>query len=346
MKFKDREGHCNVPNKYSDNPELSIWVKGQQANILHIPKDRAAKLNSIGLNAVTWQDVRWEIMFEELRKYKDREGHCNVPFEFSDNPELGRWVRSQRARRSKILKERASKLDSIGFTWGTTKNCRWDIMFEELRKYKYREGHCNVPYKFSDKSELGKWVSRQRAQRLKMSKERASKLDSIGFIWGGDTELDIRWEIMFEELRKFKEREGHCNVPYKFSDNPELGTWVYNQQAKKLKISKERAAKLDSIGFSWGAIPDVIWDKMFEELRKFKDREGHCNVPNKYSDNIELGKWVRSQRARRSKILKERASKLDSIGFTWCWGTMLDLRWEIMFEELRKYKDRDGHCNV
>merc|ERR1740139_351523 len=117
MKFKDREGHCNLPNKYSDNPELSIWVKGQQANILHIPKDRAAKLNSIGLNAVTWQDVRWEIMFEELRKYKDREGYCNVPGKIVHNLKLSRWVSRQRGHGLKMSKERAAKLHSIGFMW-------------------------------------------------------------------------------------------------------------------------------------------------------------------------------------------------------------------------------------
>ena len=88
----------------------------------------------------------------------------------------------------------------------------------------------------------------QRGQRLKMSKERASKLDSIGFNW--DRNPDVRWEIMFEELMKFKEREGHCNVPYSYSDNPELGTWVRNLQRQRLKTSKERALKLDSIGFT------------------------------------------------------------------------------------------------
>jgi len=54
---------------------------------------------------------------------------------------------------------------------------------------------------------------------------------------------------------------------------------------------------------------------MFEELRKFKEREGHCKVPRKYSDNLELGGWVMTQRGKRLKMSKERATKLDSIGF-------------------------------
>jgi len=120
-----------------------------------------------------------------------------------------------------ISKERASKLDSIGFTWAIKQDTRWEIMYEELRKFKEREGHCNVPKRYSDNPELGRWVSYQRVKRSKMSKERASKLDSIGFTWG--IKLDVKWEIMYEELRKFKDRESHCDVPQRYSENPKLG---------------------------------------------------------------------------------------------------------------------------
>jgi len=53
---------------------------------------------------------------------------------------------------------------------------------------------------------------------LKILNERASKLDSIGFTWG--IKLVAKWEIRYEELRKFQNREGHCNVPSSYSDNP------------------------------------------------------------------------------------------------------------------------------
>jgi len=55
---------------------------------------------------------------------------------------------------------------------------------------------------------------------------------------------------MFEELRKFKGSKGHCNVRGRYSENPELGTWVNKQRGQRLKMSKERASKLDSIGLS------------------------------------------------------------------------------------------------
>jgi len=39
---------------------------------------------------------------------------------------------------------------------------------------------------------------------------------------------------MFEELRKFKERRGHCNVPQNHSDNPEFGRWVSREELPNL----------------------------------------------------------------------------------------------------------------
>jgi len=316
-KFKEREGHCNVPYSYSENPKLGRWVSTHREMRLKISKEKAAKLDSIGFTGGNMLDARWETMFEEIKKFKEREGHCNVPSIYSDNPELGRWVSNQRIRRLKISKERAAKLDSIGFTWvvNIEPDVRWEIMFDELRKFKERKGHCNVPARFSDNPKLGIWVSTQRGQRLKISKERAAKLDSIGFTWEADP--DALWGIMFEELRKFKGREGHSNVPQKYSDNPELGTWVMNQRRQRLKISKERASKLDSIWFTWRTKQDVGWEIMFEELRKFKDREGYCNFPGKIVHNLKLGRWVSYQRLHRSKISKERSAKLDSIGFKW-----------------------------
>jgi len=55
-------------------------------------------------------------------------------------------------------------------------------------------------------------------------RERASKHYSIGFTW--DRNPDVRWEILFEELSKFTDREVYCNLSFNYSDNPELGRWV------------------------------------------------------------------------------------------------------------------------
>ena len=58
---------------------------------------------------------------------------------------------------------------------------------------------------------------------------------------------------MFEKLKEYKQQHGDCLVPKRYKIDPALGYWVGNQRTahKTNKISDERKAKLDSIGFVW-----------------------------------------------------------------------------------------------
>lgn len=39
------------------------------------------------------------------------------------------------------------------------------------------------------------------------------------------------------------------------------------------------------------------WNEHYEELKAFKGRYGHCNVPRGYKENVKLGRWVDKQRS-------------------------------------------------
>ena len=67
---------------------------------------------------------------------------------------------------------------------------------------------------------------------------------------------------MLAKLAAFKvmPKHGHCKVPQKHPDEPKLGRWVGSQRTYKKKleashpgqrITKERVAKLDELGFEW-----------------------------------------------------------------------------------------------
>jgi len=178
---------------------------------------------------------------------------------------------------------------------------------------------------------------------------RLRRLDEIGFVW---SVFDMVWEKMFEELREFKAREGHCNVPNRYQTNPALAQWVSTQRKawKELNDKRnlpERFRRLESAGFVWDLIGG-IWEKRFEELRAFKEKEGHCNVPQKYPLNTALARWVVSQRSEWKKIkdkinVPERFRRLEELGFAW---DVYAAPWEVMFECLVAFKDKHGHCNV
>ena len=109
----------------------------------------------------------------------------------------------------------------------------------------------------TDPPKLGSFVNATRVQRNKgtLSDERIAKLDAVGFLWQGkkmkigDDGVNEAWKKQFDELIRYKQIYGNCNVPYKWEENPQLSWWVRMQ--RKLRRSgslrPERVRLLEEI---------------------------------------------------------------------------------------------------
>jgi hypothetical protein len=288
----------------------------------------------------------WDERYGELKSYKDEHGHCNVPVEGGEHPQLGRWVNHQRVlrRRGVLPVDRRSRLDQLGFVW-EPREPHWEAMFTELKRYREEHGDCNVPRGWEANRQLATWVGtqRQRHSRGILPAEQKARLDSLGFDWGPK---ELAWERMFAELKRYKERFGHCNVPSNWKENPQLGMWVNNQRALQGRgqLSADRKTLLDELGFDWN-VRKSTWEKMIVELTRFKQRFSHCNVPAGWVENPDLGQWMQTQRRLNyeGKLSSERKALLAELGFVW---NAREAAWEVMFLELKRYRDQYGHCDV
>ena len=231
------------------------------------------------------------------------------------------------------------------------------MRFKELDQYKREHGDTLVPQNYPDNSQLGTWVNTQRVQyKLKeggqacrMTDERVRKLNSIGFIW--DVE-DAAWEEMFLELNQYKHVHGHTRVPEGYPDNPQLGRWVIEQRQnnKKNKLAPERVDKLNEIGFDWDA-QEAAWEEMFQQLEEYKKIHGDTLVPKNYSDNIQLARWVCTQRhqfklkesGKKSNMTDKRVDKLNKIDFVW---NPNEAAWQSKYELLVSFYKEFGHTKI
>lgn len=136
--YRERMGHCLVPHTFSENLPLARWVKRQryQYKLMRdgksstMTEERVKALEDIGF---VWdsQGAAWGERLAELRQYRQEFGHCNVPSNFSQNPQLATWVKCQRrqyklheeGKPSNMTPQRVQELESLGFEW-------------ELRSYK------------------------------------------------------------------------------------------------------------------------------------------------------------------------------------------------------------------
>jgi hypothetical protein len=91
----------------------------------------------------------------------------------------------------------------------------------------------------------------QRARKDTLSPEQIARLDHLGFSWDPYAE---DWETNFVALERFKQRVGHaCPARFHQEDGLNLGSWVMTQRARKDRLSPEKIARLNALGFVWKA---------------------------------------------------------------------------------------------
>mmetsp|Transcript_20178 Transcript_20178/g.58365 ORF Transcript_20178/g.58365 Transcript_20178/m.58365 type:complete len:184 (+) Transcript_20178:321-872(+) len=114
---------------------------------------------------------------------------------------------------------------------------KWDQMYARLLVFKGKHDHLLVPNRYSEDRSLGAWVSTQRRQyksfqageETPMNTERASKLESIGFVWSTRDPRHVPWEVRYKQLLAYQAVNGDTLVPISYKPNPQLSNWVSTQ---------------------------------------------------------------------------------------------------------------------
>ncbi len=305
---------------------------------------------------------KWKEFFIMLQAYKSQHGHTRVPYNYTPNPQLGRWVARQRMLYRNIQEEQQNNI--------TNQNTN-------------NESNNTIDNRNNDSDEDTSQQSRP-ATATALTQERIEALQSIDFSF--ESPRTHTWAKRFDELCIYKAIHGDCLVPLKYDPCPGLGVWVRNQRTlyrnlqqkgkSPKSLSKENISALQSIGFVWDTQRNDLWKKRFDELMDFKAVYGHCLVPEHYHENPQLGIWVVNQRTSYKNFLagltgdnddsssndatatatsdntsssqsllskrnggksltKEKIVALESIGFCWAQTTY---NWYSMFERLKRYK--------
>lgn len=387
--FSREHGHCRVPTKWAQNPQLASWVAVQRARKTagKLLKFREQALDAIGFSWVAGrtgghpQRDAWATMFSRLSAFHASHGHTMVPQNYPADKKLGWWVTTQRRnrRRGKLSADQIERLDGLGFPWKLTAgnapdsthaitpfDQRWTNMLSALRQFREEYGHCRVPTAWSKNRRLANWVAVQRRRKKhgKLSRERSSILESLGFEWvviqeklnphhagAGHYQRQVQpdaWPEMLAALADYKKNHGDCRVPQRWKVNPRLAAWVSVQRVarNKQRLDPDRERNLAGLGFDWDPIA-TRWEDMFAQLVEYKKRFGDTSVRSNSREYARLGNWVKMQRRDKRigrAISRARAARLDEIGFVW--GFVEPTSWEKMLALLVDFKNRHGHCNV
>ena len=357
--YKER-GHCNVPQKWKENKQLSNWVSVQRRRVAegNMKKNRKDKLDAMGF-IWDFREVyksQWENKFDQLVAFKNEFGHCKVPVTYADQ-HLAGWVDRQRTLKSngRLSATREQKLNEIGFIWDCTvlQEEYWQEKFDQLEQYKKLYGDCLVPVNWKKNPSLGTWVSTQRtlAKKGKLDPVKKKKLDDAGFVWSKEAwklqlrKYDEQWKMNYQRLVAYKKQHGEIQVSIRIDWPLERWTCIQRREKQMGKLPDWKIKKLERIGFAWN-LHESYWMKMYGQLVAFKEKYGHTRVPYNWKKNPRLGHWVSRTRRQVYELTEEQINLLNKAGFHWHIVRKNPVPWTDMFQLLVEFKKEYGDTRV
>ena len=329
MKNADIYQVCSL----SDGEEDAKSTKEPAKKKRRVPEEKSKRIR-----------VSFQQRLDELKAYKDLHGHTRVKksedkslYEFCNNI---RYAHNHPDKSTVVVnEERIAWLDALGFEWAVKE--QFDILFEQrledLKAFKLKYGHLNVKRK-EDPSLYNFCVNIRYARNgadggMMLNKERISSLDAIGFEWGDQnqkTHKKASFQQRLDELKAFKLERGHLNV--RKEDDPSLYNFCNSIRTSRnntgkpgtKKLTEERIASLDALGFEWAAKERkrVSFLQRLEDLKAYKLKHGHLNVkrdddPSLYNFCTNIRDARNNPSGNKMKVTEERIASLDALGFDW-----------------------------
>jgi hypothetical protein len=182
----------------------------------------------------------------------------------------------------------------------------YDALLDYVRKYdqlpKKQENHNGI--------NLGSWVIRQRARQSSLTSEQLNRLDAVPqWNWGNCSWRDW-FAILQDYVANYHRIPRQKCIYWKFR----LGSWVVSQRNKRVLLSADNIALLESIpGWEWKVRTySKSWQHSYRALYDIVQRFGHIpNISRKHA------RWANAQLNRLKSLSGEQLELITTIP-NWC----------------------------
>lgn len=365
--YYEKYHNIDIPKRYitENGYNLGLWLNtqkqikaGKKCGVLS--EDRIQKLEAIGIDWHGKYDRAWEKYYNALCKYKYDNGNIDIKANYvtKDGIELGTWVANLRAaRRSRrkgfyLTDARIAMLDKLGMIWNKF-DYQWEKYYQAGLDYYIKNDNLDIPANYVTKEglRLGAWVIRMRKTRdgrLKgaspLTQDQIDRLDAIQMNW--QDSFTRQWEYGYKQAKAYFDENGNLDVPtgYVSPNGFQLGKWlkrhIGQNEKTAIKITPDRKAKLDALGFKWES--DDVWNKRIVACIAYKQEHGDLNIPQHYvtPDGMWLGKWLyECRKAYRNHekqspyaLTKTQLEELQNLGVDWRLSS--EKAWDKKYAEL------------
>ena len=265
--FKQRFGHCRVPDCYRRNQRLADWLcylryLGRRESLAPHLRERLLQLGVVFGETVV---QRWERRFAALEDYARESGDWRVPDDWAELRGLRDWLNLMRRKGclGKLDPVRQQRLAALGVSFEmdpylpprAKRERHWEHQLELLEKFKARFGHCQILYLWPEDQKLATWftvqLKRWRAGTLRP--DRQERLARLGVQCENRRERPLAgfqprpsWAEHYAALVDFHRQTGHCRVPVNYPPLPSLNAWLNKQRFRHRlgRLGLERLKKL------------------------------------------------------------------------------------------------------
>lgn len=352
--FFKKKGHIRVPKSFVDktldfqlgNAFSKIIYKHRKGELDQEIEKRISQFHNFANIAkkYTWED-RYKQTEAYLKKHK-----CSAirpDYRTEDNFCLGRWVQKQKVlmREGDLSSEQKENFLKLF----PEKLISWNNGFSNLVIFKKEFKHTVIPpnYITKDGFKLGQWngMILKLFESNKLEKKKLNELEELK--WNSQFSDSFSVGLFF--FARYVKKLKTALVPKKYItiESFPLGSWIgtIRQSKKKGKLSKDKETKLQKLGFVW----DTKKKDVNHGLEAYLEYISLGNDPRVKKGiiykEINLHNFYHNTRKRYSKLKPEERKRLDEIDFMNLQSPKEE-QWEVMFETLKKWCDKnDGVPN-
>lgn len=304
----------------------------------------------------------WQFWFGLLEKYIDENNDARVSKTHltKDGFHLGQWCDTQRVnyRNGKLAPERINALNKKidqGWVW-SLKDTQREYNISRIEDFYLREGHTQIKdrHKEEDGFNLGDIAKGLRtaykAGTLEQNHQNNLQ-NNLYFKWD---DTMFWWLAQYVGLRRWARKHGNSSPPrgtfveikvgkeiffkrdislfrnklvtsYKYWEQ-EGGKENFTRKTPPRRLSSKQIKAVLRIPFWTFDANDARWNKKYQVLLKFYNREDHINVPiNKHLETypdgtkLDLSRWMRKQRERyqEGNLEQFKVDKLNDLKMDW-----------------------------
>ncbi|MFF4448697.1 Helicase associated domain protein [Streptomyces sp. NPDC001502] len=340
------------------NPSLPVGKapeEGEEESRLLLrfatPRDPALIAKWITYQVINTERQDWRRGAEAALRYRQREGHLDVPYDHVEAAgafPLGRWLSDQRRtyRAGTMTGERAAELEGLGIVWDTA-----DAGFEQnlaaARAYYELHGTIAAPRGATILDiAIGQWLTNVRrpgglGKDAVRAERRAAAIAAIDPDWNpGTLGWTVDWQRHYAYLAQVLAEGARLTaiVPGVTRHGEDIGRWLTTQRRNWDRLNTEQQDRLATLGVTHaprdrtaaaktatavGArAGGTAFQKGLEALQQYKAREGalpgRAGVQEMPDGDIHrVGVWLANQKQRRDKLGQAQRAALGELGVDW-----------------------------